>query len=169
MKKYILLLFLVSGSAFSQNINGLKKSALKDAKALSEASMEKDVNTIVKYTHPKIAKKYNEKQLREGIEEVYRTMSAQKIKIISSKVDKLADIRKEGKEYRCLVTNTIKMDFNGRKVTLKSSLFGFYNKKEDQWHFIESDKLLNDPETKDIFSDFKTEIDIPQDEHISEN
>lgn len=169
MKKKLLLLLLISGSLFSQNIDALKKTALNDAKTLSEASLKKDINTIIKYTHPKIAKTYNEEELRNGIEEVYKTMSAQKIKIISSKIDELVDIRKENKEYRCLIKNTIKMDFNGRKVTLKSSLFGFYNKKEDQWHFIESEKLLNDPETQKIFSNFKTEIEIPQEEHITEN
>jgi len=169
MKNYLLILLLVSGSIFSQNIDKLKKEAIRDAKAISNASLKKDVNTLLEYTHPKISKKYGEKQLKNDIEQVFKTMTAQKIKIKSSEIDELADIKKEKKEYRCLVKNTIKMDFNGRPVTLKSSLFGFYDKKKEKWYFIESNKLLDDPETLKIFKNFKTEIEIPQDEHIADD
>ncbi|SEK79112.1 hypothetical protein SAMN04487910_1129 [Aquimarina amphilecti] len=167
MKNYLFILLFVSGSIFSQNVNKLKKEALRDAKAVSEASLKKDVNTILEYTHPKIFKEYGEEQLKNGIDQVFKTMTAQKIKIVSSKIDEVTEIKKEKKEYRCLVKNTIKMDFNGRNVTLKSSLFGFYNKKKEKWYFIESNKLLDDDETKKIFKNFKTEIEIPQDEHIA--
>ncbi|WP_405208927.1 hypothetical protein [Aquimarina sp. LLG6339-5] len=167
MKNYLFILLLVSGSVFSQNINKLKKEAIRDAKAISEASLKKDVNTLLDYTHPKIFKKYGEEQLKNDIEQVFRTMTAQKIKIVSSKINGVSDIKKEKKEYRCLVKNTIKMDFNGRDVTLKSSLFGFYDKKKEKWYFIESNKLLDDEETKKIFKNFETEIEIPQDEHIA--
>ncbi|MDH7446317.1 hypothetical protein [Aquimarina sp. 2201CG14-23] len=169
MKNYLLILLFVSGSIFSQNISKLEKFALRDAKAVSEASLKKDVSTILKYTHPKISKKYGQQELKDAIEQVFRTMTAQKIKIVSSEIDEVADIKKEKKEYRCLVTNTIKMDFNGRFVTLKSSLFGFYDKKKEHWYFVESNKLLNDDETKKIFSNFKTEIQIPEDEQIADN
>ncbi|KAA1247350.1 hypothetical protein [Aquimarina sp. RZ0] len=169
MKNYLLILFLISSSLHSQNINELKKFALRDAKAVSNASIKKDATTIIKYTHPKIIQKYGQTEVKEIIEQVYKTMSAQKIKIVSSEIDEVSEIRKEKKEYRSLVKNTIKMDFNGRPITLKSSLFGFYDKKKQQWYFIESNKLLNDPETKKLFSDFKTEIKIPEDEQIANN
>ncbi|MDY8135319.1 hypothetical protein [Aquimarina sp. 2201CG5-10] len=169
MKNYLLLLLFVSGSIFSQNTGKLKKMAIRDAKAISEASLKKDINTILNYTHPKIHKKYGEKELTATMDEIFRTMTAQKIKIVSSNVDEVTEIKKEQGEYRCLVKNTIKMDFNGRTVTLKSSLFGFYDKKKSQWYFVESNKLLDDPATQKIFSRFKTEIDIPVDEQIADN
>ncbi|WP_298546912.1 hypothetical protein [uncultured Aquimarina sp.] len=169
MKNYLIIFLLVSGSIFSQNINKLKKQAIRDAKIVSEASVKKDVNTLLEYTHPKISKKYGEEQLRNDIDQVFKTMTAQKIKIVSSKINKLIEIKKEKKEYRCLVKNTIKMDFNGRAITLKSSLFGFYDKKKEKWYFIESNKLLDDPETQKIFKNFETEIEIPQDEQIADN
>ena len=96
-------------------------------------------------------------------------MAAQKIKITSSEINEITEVRKEKKELRCLVKNTIKMDFNGRLVTLKSSLFGFYDKKKEHWYFVEANKLLSDPETQKVFPKFQTEIEIPEDEHISEN
>ncbi|MHA7056904.1 hypothetical protein ACWGOQ_0006770 [Aquimarina sp. M1] len=169
MKNYLLIFLLVSGSVFSQNINKLEKQALRDAKIVSEASLEKDVTTLLEYTHPKITKKYGEQQLRNDIDQVFKTMTAQKIKIVSSEIDELTDIKKEKREYRCLVKNTIKMDFNGRYVTLKSSLFGFYDKKEEKWYFVESNKLLSDEETMKIFKNFETEIEIPQDKQIANN
>ncbi|GAA4279551.1 hypothetical protein [Aquimarina mytili] len=169
MKNYLLLLLFISGSVFSQNIDTLKKYALRDAKATSQASIDRNLSTMLKYTHPSIFKKYGERKLMDTMDEIFRTMDAQNIKIISSEIDEVADIKKEGKEYRSLVKNTIKMSFSGRSVTLKSSLFGFYDKKKEQWYFVESNKLLDDPETKEIFPKFKTDIEIPLDEHIADN
>ncbi len=169
MKNYLIIFLLVSGSVFSQNMNELKKSALRDAKATSEASIKKDAVTLLNYTHPNISEKFGKRQLKATIEDVFRTMQAQKIKIVSSEVNEVTEVKKEDKEYRCLVKNTIKMDFNGRFITLKSSLFGFYDKKIQQWYFVESNKLLDDPDTKALFPNFKTEIEIPLDEHIAEN
>ncbi|WP_025744059.1 hypothetical protein [Aquimarina pacifica] len=170
MKKILfIILLIISGNIYSQNIKTLEKSALRDAKATTTASLAKDPNTLLKYTHPKIFKKYGKSQLLETMEDIFRTMEAQKIKITSSKIDEITEIKKEDKEYRCLVKNTINMDFNGRPVTLKSSLFGFYDKQKSQWYFVESNKLLDDPETKKVFPNFRTDIEIPLDEHIAEN
>ncbi len=169
MKNYFLILLFISGSVFSQNVDALKELALRDAKATSEASLKQDSNTLLKYTHPNIFEKYGKSKMLETMDDIFRTMKAQKIKITSSEIDEVADIRKEFKEYRCLVKNTVEMDFNGRSVTLKSSLFGFYDKKKKQWYFVESNKLLDDPETKKLFPRFKTDIEIPLDEHIAEN
>ncbi|MBW1297560.1 hypothetical protein [Aquimarina litoralis] len=168
MKNYLLIFLLISGSVFSQNISKLKKQALRDAKIVSEASVQKDVNTLLEHTHPKISKKVGDDQLRKELEDTFRTMSAQKIKIISSEVDEVVDIRKEKKEYRCLVKNTILMDYNGRNVKFKSSLFGFYNKKKEKWYFVDANKLLDDEDTKKVFRNFNTDIEIPQDEQIAD-
>ncbi len=169
MKTFFFLLLFISGSVFSQSIDDLKKSALKDAQALSEASINQDTKTILTYTHPKISKKYSKKKLTEIMEDIFKTMEAQKIKIVSSEINEIAEIKNENNEYRCLAKNTIKMDFNGKLITLKSSLFGFYNDKKAQWYFVESSKLLEDPETKELFVNFKTAIEIPQDEKVANN
>lgn len=169
MKKTALLFLFISCSVFSQNINKLKKSALQQAKEFSEASLEQNYDGILNYTHPKLIKKFGKEKLRTDIEDVFRTMNAQKIKILESKVNEVADIKKEGKEIRCLVLNTQKMSFSGRKVTRKSSLFGFYDKQKEQWYFIEAQELLSNDDIRSAFGSFKTEISIPADEHISDN
>jgi len=169
MKIYTFLLLFISGSIFSQNIKTLEKHAMRDAKATTQASIDRNLSTILKYTHPKIQKTYGEKKLMEAMDEIFRTMDAQKIKILSSKVDEITDIKKEKKQYHCLVKTITEMDFNGRSITLKSSLFGFYDSKKSQWNFVESNKLLDDPETIKIFPKFSTEIEIPADEHIANN
>lgn len=168
MKNYLLLFLLISGSAFSQSISKLEKLALRDAKIVSEASVQKDVNTLLLHTHPKISKKIGNEQLKQELEDTFRAMSAQKIKIVRSQVDEVTDIRKEKKEYRCLVKNTIEMDYNGRTVIFKSSLFGFYNKKKEKWYFIDANKLLDDEDTKKVFRNFDTDIEIPEDEQIAD-
>ncbi|WP_074409867.1 MULTISPECIES: hypothetical protein [Aquimarina] len=169
MKNFLFVFIFISGSIFCQDINTLKEFALRDAKATSKASIDRNLSTILKYTHPEVYKAYGEKQLMDTMDEIYRTMDAQKIKILSSEIDEVTEIKKERKEYHCLVKNTVKMDFNGRLITLKSSLFGFYNKKKSQWYFVESNKLLDDPHTKKLFPNFKTDIEIPLDEHIADN
>ena len=167
MKNYLFIFLFLSTNIFSQDIDTLKEIALKNATILSNASLTHDVSNILKYTHPKITKQYGETQLKNDIETIFKTMTEQKIKIISSEINELTDIKKEKKEYHCLIKNTINIDFNGKLVTLKSSLFGFYDKKIKQWYFVESNKLLNDPDTKTIFKDFTTAIIIPPDEQIA--
>ena len=170
MKNYLLISFiLVSSICSSQSLRKLEKSALKDAEVVSQASLQRDYNLILKHTHPKIVGTYGKDDLISAMEDIYRTMNAQKIKILSSEVDDVTEVIEENEEYRCLVKNTIKMDFNGRKITLKSSLFGFYDEENEQWYFIESNKLLNDEDTQRLFPDFKTEIKIPADEQIAED
>jgi len=167
-KNFLLLLLLVSGSIFSQSLNKLKKQALRDAKVYAKASKNQDINTLIDYTHPKIFKKYGREQLENDFDQEFRTMTAQKIKVVSSKIEEITEIRKEKKQYHCLAQNTIKMDFNGRRVIFKSSLFGFYDKKKQSWYFIESNKLFDDPKLTSIFRNFKTNIEIPQDEQIAD-
>jgi len=169
MKNYAIILFFISGSIFSQNIKALEKSALQDAEAATQAAVDRNLSTILKYTHPKIHKVYGQSELMDTMNEIFKTMDAQNIKILTSKVDEISDIKQENKEFHCLAKTTTEMNFNGRPITLKSSLFGFYNKKKSQWHFVESNKLLEDPETQKIFPKFKTEIKIPEDEHITDN
>jgi len=169
MKKYALLLFFISTGIFSQNKKTLEKMALRDATATTQASIDRNLNVILKYTHPKIYETYGQSQLMDLMNEIYRTMDAEKIKIISSNVDEISDVKQEKQEFRCLAKTTTEIDFNGKAIILKSSLFGFYNRKKNQWHFVESNKLLSDPETRKIFPKFKTNIEIPMDKHIVDN
>lgn len=170
MKKIIFLFFIIAYSnIFSQNTSTLKKYAIRDAKEMTQASISQDANILLKYTHPHVIKKYGERKMLETTNDIFRTMKAQKIKIISSKINGVTEIKKEHKEYRCLVKNTVVMSFSGRPVTIKSSLFGFYDKKKEHWYFVESNKLLDDEETKTLFPNFETSIEIPIDEHISDS
>lgn len=168
MKRFLLVILLISGSLYSQNIKDLKKTALRDSKIVSAASLKQDTRTLIKYTHPKIVKKYGKLKTMEAIDDVFGMMGAQNISILDSKIKEVGEIKRESGQYRCLVTNEIKMDLNGRNFIVKSSLFGFYDKGKEQWYFIEGTKLLNDPDTLSIFPNFKTSIEIPEDEYIEE-
>ena len=169
MNNYFLYFLFISGTIFSQNVSTLKRQAISEAKTVAQASITKDYESIIKHTHPNILKKYGEQKLRNGIKEVFDTMEAQNISILRSDIDGISELKKENREFRCLVKNRIQMDFNGRLITIKSSLFGFYDKKKEQWYFVESNKLLSDPETQKLFKNFKTEIVIPQDQQVAEN
>jgi len=169
MKNYIVILFFISGSVFSQNLKTIEKFALRDAKAATKAAVDRNLKTILKHTHPKIYKTFGQRQLTDTMKEIFDTMDAKNIKILISKVDEISDIKQENKEFHCLARITTEMDFNGNLITLKSSLFGFYNNKKSLWCFVESNKLLEDPDTQKLFPKFKTEIKIPLDQYIPNN
>ncbi len=169
MKKNIfILLVCISYTTFSQSITALKTSALTQAKNLAEATIDKKKSVLLQYTHPVIRDTYGDQALLEAMEETFRTMAAQQIAITTYDIHEVVTVKKEDNAYRCLVTNTTYMDFDGRKITLKSSLLGFYDDSETQWYFIEANKLLADPNTQQLFPDFKTTIQIPDDEQLME-
>ncbi|WP_130285182.1 hypothetical protein [Aquimarina brevivitae] len=147
----------------------LKKSAKNDAEVFTQATIQRDYNLILKHSHPKIVNAFGKDEMISSMEDTYRTMSAQKISILESEIEEVSDIQEENNEYRSLIKTTTLMDYNGRKVTLKSSLFGFYDQENEIWYFIESNKLLNDTDTQSLFPNFKTAISIPADEQIAED
>lgn len=164
--KIIALFFFQA--AFCQVNDNLETPAKQQAQELLDASVHEDPKTILKYTHPKIVKKYGKKKLRDLIEEIFATMDAENINIEESRVTEVSEIIKEQGEYRCLVKNQITMNFSNQKVKVKTSMIGFYNDTLKQWSFVESVKLKKDPETKILFSDFETSFKIPEDEQVIE-
>lgn len=166
MRCVVILLLFFNISLFSQNINQLKKTALRDAKIVAKAALQQDTETLLQYTHPRILEKLGYVGTRQLLDDAFGMMNAQHIKIENSNIDEVGEIKKENKEYRSIIKNTIEMNFGDRKVLVKSSLIGFYNSKRKSWAFIESNKLSNDPDIQSLFPDFKTDMVIPEDKYI---
>lgn len=57
MKKFFLLLLVISTNVFAQTEAALKKQAIKEASETAQAMLDLDFKTITKYTHPNIADK----------------------------------------------------------------------------------------------------------------
>ena len=104
------------------------------------------------------------------LEQSFGGMKEAGIKFEESKTGKLLAFKKEAGEYRCLIENFLVMfmKLQKKRIKRKSSLFGFYNSSEKHWVFVEADKLGSDAASQ-FFPNFKTAIEIPQDQQEIED
>ncbi|UZO81834.1 hypothetical protein NBT05_05055 [Aquimarina sp. ERC-38] len=168
MRIILLLLLLAYHSTYAQNKEDLKALAQSQAQQVLDATIDQDAPTLLRFTHPKILKKYGKKELKGLITDVFKAMEEGHIRIEKSEVTEVSELVKEQGEYRCLVKNQIRMSASNQIVAIKSAMIGFYDDGNQQWNFIESSKLTKDPETQNLFSDFKTSLEIPEDEQVIE-
>ncbi len=163
----ILMLLLVGNSiSFAQNEAELKASALTSAQETSQALLDLDYATIIKYTHPNIVEATGGKdKMISLLESVMSKAKAMGVIIDKSEIGNLLSFKSEQGEYRCLIENylVITMQTQKKRIHKKSSLFGFYNADIKQWYFVEADKL-NNAQANSFFPDFKTSIVIPVNE-----
>ena len=168
-KNFFLLLIFASSIIYSQSIDVLEVSALRDAKIAAKATLELDFKTVLKYTHPEIISKTGgEDFLINSMVELFDQMKEQGFKFEKAEVLNVSNITKEDGEYRCLVLNDNHMVISGTRIKSKSYLFGFYDTKIDRWYFLEAEKLKNPEVMKQLLPDFKTSIIIPPDEVVTE-
>jgi len=156
--------------ATAQSDDELKALALSDAKATAKAMLDSDFETIAKYTHPNIAAVVGGKdKMVAMLEQSFGGMKEAGISVDESSVGKLISFKKEDGEYHCLIENylVMTMQLQKKRVSKKSTLFGFYHPEEKQWTFVEANKLGEG--SSQFFPDFKTSIEIPDDQQTVED
>lgn len=172
MKKIFLLFLLVSTTLAAQTEEELKAMAIKDAKATSQATLDMDYKGIIKYTHPNIINAMGgSEKMEEILKQSFSGMLEEAgISIDKSDIGELLAIKKEEGEYRCLIENSIVMTLRVQKkrISKKSTLFGFYNETNKQWTFVEANKLGKGG-SEQFFPNFKTSIEIPEDQQTIED
>jgi len=167
----IMLLLLSNGICNAQNETELKAQALKSAKETSQALLDLDYETIIKYTHPNIVEASGGKaKMVSLLETVMHKAKGMGVIIEKSEIGNLLNFTKEQGQYRCLIENSlvISMQTQKKRIRNKSSLFGFYDADIKQWYFVEAAKL-NNAQVNSFFPDFKTSITIPVDEQSVED
>lgn len=159
---FLLTLLLISSSVlFSQT----KEQALKDAKITSVATLNMDFGTVLKYTYPPILDLMGGKENAEKtIEEVFNTMKTQGLVFEKAEVISVSEVIFEQNQYRCVVEGFNQIKMINQRISSKSYLLGIYNTKDKFWWFLEAKQLKNKAMVDQILPDFKTSLDIPEDD-----
>lgn len=161
----LITLLLLSSSVFCQT----KDQALRDAKITAEATVAGDFKTVLKHTYPPILEMMGGKtKAEELIEETFADMKTQGFSFDKAEVVNVSKIVNEQGQYRCYVQNNNEMRMGDTKIKSKSFLLGIYNEDEKFWYFLEAEKLKNKLMADKILPDFKTSLDIPDDEMVME-
>ena len=163
MKQYMLLacLLFIGFSGQSQT----KESALRDAKATAQATVNGDYLTVVKHTYPPIVEFMGgEATAVKVIGETLTAMKSQGIVFKSATIGSVSVIVKEQDQYRCFIQNTNIITMPGQEVTSKSYLLGIYDETKEIWYFLEAEKLKNPLLINQIMPGFETSMEIPKDE-----
>ena len=163
-------LFIGYNVSFSQSIEALEKTAIRDAQNAAKATLKMDFETVLEYTHPAIIENSGGKEiLLKTIAEAFKALEAQDFVFEKAEVVRVFNIVKENGEFHCLVENSNQMKVTGTRIKSKSYLFGFYDDNKEQWYFLEAERLKNEALIAQFFPNFKTAIEIPEDETITEN
>jgi len=162
--KFLLLLFFVVYTSFSQSTDLLKQRALRDAKIAAEATLNADYNLLLKHTYPPII------EMMGGIENALSTIQAamssmkdQGMVFEKAEVVSISTIVNDNGEFRCYVEGNNQIKMPGIRIKSKSFLLGIYDKEKAIWYFLEAEKLKNKTLTDRILPNFKTALVIPED------
>jgi len=167
MNKVLSLVFLfvcMTQIGNAQDMDALKKSAIRDANRIGEATKSMDMSTILDYTHPNVLEISGGKDaLLQQMAGTFDMMKSRGFKFDKVEILGVLEIRKEQDEYRCIVKNNNYMSIDGNKMLTESHLMGFYDKTNDKWTFIEAAKIKNEQARTILFPGFETSLTIPDD------
>ncbi|WP_299521469.1 hypothetical protein [Winogradskyella sp.] len=166
MKRLCIGLLLISCLiGFSQS----KEDAKRDAEITAKATLEMDFKTVLKHTLPSVVEMMGGEETALGyIKSMFDSMKAQGFVFEKADVVSVSDIVEEQGQHRCVIENMNQMKMSNQRIKSKSYLLGIYNNKADFWWFIEAKQLKNKALVNQIIPDFKTSLDIPEDEIQSE-
>ncbi|WP_400075751.1 hypothetical protein [Winogradskyella sp. R77965] len=162
LKKIMLVVLLVSSaSVFSQN----KEDALSDAQITSKATLEMDFKTVLKHTLPKVVDMMGgEDAALTLLESTFDTMKAQGFKFEKADIISVSEIVEEQGQYRCVIEGYNQMKMANQRIKSKSYLLGIYNETDGFWWFLEAKQLKNKAMLDMVLPEFKTSLDIPDDD-----
>ena len=137
----------------------IKAQALK----ITTCVFEKDYESLIEFTHPAVVEKSGGKeQLLSMVKMTMEQLEGEGIKV--TKVDILEPIlvsKYAENEYHCLVPKYMEMEIGGEQIfKQKSYLFGWSDKDQKKWVFVEANKL-RDGMAEMFIPDFKTNLEIP--------
>lgn len=124
-----------------------------------------DFNTVLKYTLPSVVELMGGKDnALNQIKSQFNKMVADGFVFEKADVIGVADFVYEHGQYRCIIETLNQMKMPNIKITSKSFLFGVYDDDEKSWFFVEAKQLKNSEIRDLVLPDFKTSMEIPDDE-----
>ena len=162
LKKLMLLVVIATSvNVFSQT----KADALKDAKTTSKATLEMDFETLLNYTLPSVLDMMGGKDAAlQVLKTTFDGMKAQGFVFEKADIISVSEIVKEQDQFRCVVEGYNQMKMSEQRISSKSYLLGIYNDADKHWWFIEAKQLKNKALADTILPNFKTALDIPEDD-----
>lgn len=156
----ISILFLLSFTTLSQD--EIKKTIKLQAEKIVTSVFEKEYDTLIKYTHPRLIELAGGKDVLMGIiKSEMKAIEEQGLIIEKVEIGDSILLGKHKKEYHTLVPKVMIFRIQGKRILSKSYLFGFSSDKGKNWTFIEADKLQSEKGAL-ILPNFKTSIKIPK-------
>jgi hypothetical protein len=160
-KLLLLILICLNLNAFSQT----KEDALRDAKITSKATLEMDFETVLNHTFPKVIDIMGGKEAALTLlNSTFKSMKTQGFVFEKADILSASEIVKEQGQYRCIIEGYNQMKMESQRIKSKSYLLGVYNEAESYWWFMEAKQLKNKEMLDQVLPNFKTQLDIPEDE-----
>lgn len=160
---FLLFVFCATSTMYAQNMNAMKKSAMRDAQAACEATLKEDFKTLLTYTHPNILNAAGGADIMEEyLKTTFNQMKANGFSYEIAETKAVSDVVKEQGEYRCYVENYNVMKMNDKRITATSYMLGFYNETTKKWSFVEAKEMKATGSIIAYFPDFKTSLEIPE-------
>ncbi|GAL65342.1 hypothetical protein JCM19301_3802 [Jejuia pallidilutea] len=95
-------------------------------------------------------------------------MASQGLVFEKAEVKHVSDVVFKNEQYRCYVKGFNQINMGNLRIKSKSYLLGIYDNNKDIWCFLEAEKLKNKTLTEMILPNFKTSLDIPDNEMTTE-
>ena len=158
-----LLLIFCATNVFSQDMKALKASAMRDAKAATDATLKLDFKKLLIYTHPSILEAAGGADvMEEYLKTTFSQMQANGFVYEKVETKSVSDVVKEQGEYRCYVENYNQMKMKDKRIISTSYMLGFYNETAKKWTFVEAKEMKATGAIIAYFPDFKTSLAIPE-------
>lgn len=169
MKKHLLLLCVLLVSVLTLDAQ-TEETALRDAKIAAKATLEMDFKTVLKHTYPSIVEMMGgEEKAIPLLEQTFESMKSNGFKFEKAEVLSVSNIVEEQGQHRCYIEGENVMVMNDQRITSKSYLLGIYDSEKELWYFLEAQKLKDSALANQVLPNFKTSLNIPDDEMKTES
>lgn len=157
---YIIVFLIFCNCTFSQN--QFSKKIISDCEKMIFAMKNKDYNTILNYTYPKIIEIGGGKnKLFSLIKSSYEKMEKEGFFFEDEILGEPQKVYIAGKELHCIVPKNEIMKTPKGRIKATYYLLGISKDDGKNWFFIES-HMLNSENIKTIFPNFNYDLKIPK-------
>lgn len=129
---YLSFLLLIHYTVYGQN------TIRSDAQKMGKALVEKDYDTYVNYTYPKLMKDMGGREkMKETISKQMEDLEKQGIKILSVTYDEPSVIIKEKKELQATLPQHMQFESSNGKVTAQTTIIAVSQDDGMHWYFVD--------------------------------
>ncbi len=153
-------LFFFTG--FSANAESSSQNVQRDATAVLKAFHFADLDTVMRYTHPKIISMLGgPKPARETMAKALKSLKSQGMKLKSLSIPHAPRFLRGGKRRFVFVPTLSVFSFDGKKIESLNYLLGILDDGAKQWKYLDGAKL-NSRKVRALFPGFPRGVTFPK-------